>query len=70
VNEGVSVEIVATLTDNQDNPISGKYLHYYGVAGIEVGSPGVTDSNGQASFTYTVNAEDDGKSVKIAYLGD
>lgn len=73
VDEGTSVEITATLTEasgsNVGKPIQGKTLHLYDTEGTEIDTR-TTDENGQATFTYEVNAEDDGKSLTIVYLGD
>lgn len=67
--EGVDVDITATLTTKQGAAIEAKTLHFYGSDGTEL-STGNTDANGQTVLTYTVNITDDGKDLKIAYLGD
>jgi len=69
IDEGTTISITATLTDNQGNPIQGKTLHFYGTDGTEI-TTATTDTNGQATFNYTANVNDDGKNLKIAYLGD
>lgn len=68
--EGSTVDITATLKEKiPGTPISGKTLHFYGSAENQLDSK-TTDANGQATFTYTVDVVDDGKKLKIKYLGD
>lgn len=68
---GTVVQILTILIEvATGNPITGKTLHFYYPDGTEQGTGKVTDLNGQATFNYTVRAEDDGLELSIQYLGD
>lgn len=66
---GTSIPITVTLTDLNGTPIAGKTLHFY-YPDVSLIDTQVTDTLGNAVFTYVVRAEDDGQRLSIAYLGD
>lgn len=67
--EGTIVNVYASLKDVNNNLLSGKTIHLYNSTDTEL-TTGVTDAIGKVTLTYTVSVADDGKNVKVKYLGD